>query len=64
MKSIDKLQGKVGGLSYTVCPAQREGSKVTCNDCGLCDATKRAVDVIVFIEHGMGKNNIPRMEED
>ena len=49
--SIDKMQGKTdGGNTYTVCPSQRKEG-VTCNDCGLCDASKKAVECIVFLEH-------------
>ncbi len=49
----EKPQGDLDGIRYFLCPAQRD-TKVTCNDCGLCDATKKSnVDCIVFVEHGV-----------
>ena len=49
---IDKLQGKTeDGHSFTKCPAQRTDNKITCNNCGLCDATKKAVDIILVDDH-------------
>lgn len=46
-------QGKVEGKKYFLCPAQRAGSTVQCNDCGLCDVQKKtSVEIIVFVEHG------------
>jgi hypothetical protein len=53
--SLKKPQGKYRGVRYTLCPAQRPvkaGKKqVTCNDCRLCDASKSAVPIIVFLNH-------------
>lgn len=44
---------KSNSIKYFLCPAQREGSKATCNTCGLCDGTKETkYNTIVFIEHG------------
>ena len=49
---LDRLQGKTEeGLSFTKCPAQRTDNKITCDKCGLCDATKKAVDIIVIEDH-------------
>lgn len=53
----EKPQGTVNmhgtEIRYFLCPAQREGSAVTCNSCGLCDSTKATkYNTIVFIEHG------------
>lgn len=48
----DALQGKVDGISYTLCPAQRTSRKpITCNDCRLCDASRPIVPIIVFLNH-------------
>lgn len=53
-----RLQGKTAsGASFTLCPNQRadkadaRGNTPQCNDCGLCDATKKAVDIVVFLDH-------------
>lgn len=46
------LQGKIQGIRFTLCPAQRKAKVVTCSDCGLCDATLDAVPLIIFSEHG------------
>jgi len=53
------VQGEGGryesrSIKYFLCPAQRTNNKTTCNDCGLCDATKpMKYNVIVFVEHGL-----------
>lgn len=39
------------GNRIIVCPAQTHDN-ITCNDCGLCDATKKAPNIIGFIPHG------------
>jgi hypothetical protein len=44
-------QGTHKGVKYTLCPAQRP-NPVQCTDCGLCDATRGAVPLILFTEHG------------
>lgn len=44
-------QGTYKGLKYTLCAAQR-GKGVTCSNCGLCDATLEAIELILFEEHG------------
>ena len=52
LPKIDKLQGKTeAGHSFTKCPAQRTNNKITCNDCGLCDGAKKAVDIIIVDDH-------------
>lgn len=49
---IKTLQGRTAeGYSFTKCPAQRTNNKVTCNKCGLCDGTKKAVDIIIINDH-------------
>ena len=55
---LEKPQGTVDGIRYTLCPAQRKdflgwSKEIFCNDCGLCDATVQAVGCIVFAEHGV-----------
>jgi len=50
-RMLEERQGVKDGLRYTLCPAQRKPGVITCNDCRLCDATKPACDVIVFINH-------------
>lgn len=50
--ALDKPQGKTAsGKRYTLCPAQRTRNRIQCNDCGLCDATKQAAEIIVFLNH-------------
>lgn len=65
-EEIEKIgkQGKLeNGASFTMCPAQRKkevridakGKRknfypVQCNDCGLCDASRDVVNVILFEE--------------
>jgi hypothetical protein len=49
-----KAQGTYRGTRYTLCPAQRTKAgkdTVTCNDCRLCDGSKKAAPIIVFINH-------------
>lgn len=41
--------GKLDGIRFTQCPNQTHG--VQCNECGLCDAARPVVDVIVFQNH-------------
>jgi hypothetical protein len=44
-----------GGAKAIVCPAMAahsKGSRVTCNECGLCDPAKPGPKVIMFPEHG------------
>lgn len=49
--SLEQLQGKTAeGTTYTLCPNQRPNAR-QCNECGLCDASKQAVDCVVFLEH-------------
>ena len=51
-KSHPVVQAKDGitryGDRFKLCPAERPNSKITCNDCGLCDPTRKGVDIIVF----------------
>jgi hypothetical protein len=51
-KSHPVIQARDGktkyGATFKLCPAERERCKITCNDCGLCDPTRQAVDIIVF----------------
>ena len=49
-------QGTYAGIKYTLCPAQRNIG-VQCADCGLCDATRKAVPLILFREHGPMERN-------
>lgn len=50
--TLAQPQGQTAsGTRYTLCPAQRTENRVQCNDCGLCDATRKAADIIVFLEH-------------
>ena len=52
LPKIETLQGKTeDGDSHTWCPAQRTNNRITCNKCGLCDATKKAVDIIIVDDH-------------
>jgi len=51
VKRLHALQGKTTqGARFTLCPAQRTHNRIQCNDCGLCDATKRAAEIIVFFQ--------------
>jgi hypothetical protein len=43
-----------GGHIVKVCPAIKSNNRVTCNDCRLCDASRRG-PVIGFPAHGSGK---------
>lgn len=47
-----KRSGKFPGTNttYAICPAQTPSAK-TCNQCGVCDASKPGPDVIVFLNH-------------
>ena len=53
-KDIPEYDGRPittkAGRKVVVCPAQTH-DKITCNDCGLCDASKEAADVIGFLQH-------------
>ena len=52
VEGLNVLQGKTAhGTRYTLCPAQREKA-VACDDCGLCDGTRKAVPIIVFLNRG------------
>ena len=53
-------------IKYFHCPAQREGSNVTCNTCGLCDGTKpmaNGYNTIVFSDHGQQMKFAKQREE-
>jgi hypothetical protein len=49
---LDKPVGKTAsGKTYALCPAQKTNLRVQCNACGLCDATHKGPEVIVFLDH-------------
>ena len=54
LKDIPEYDGRPittkAGRKVVVCPAQTH-DKITCNDCGLCDASKEAADVIGVLQH-------------
>ena len=54
LKDIPEYDGQPittkAGRKVVVCPAQTN-DRTTCNDCGLCDASKEAADVIGFLQH-------------
>lgn len=45
--------GRANGISYVVCPAQREDKNTTCNQCRLCDASKtgKYPQIVIFRNH-------------
>lgn len=51
MLPIDHPDGRFDVPGYPgaglVCPAQREGSTVTCNACGLCDGKRRSRPLVI-----------------
>ncbi len=45
------------GRKGIICPAlsaHAKGKRVTCNDCGLCDPSRKGPDFVMFPEHGPG----------
>ena len=46
---MQKSGATPAGKKWTRCPA--ELGKSSCNTCGLCDASRKAVDIIVFVNH-------------
>lgn len=54
LKDVPEYDGRPittkAGRKVVVCPAQTN-DRTTCNDCGLCDASKEAADVIGFLQH-------------
>jgi hypothetical protein len=48
---IDHPDGRFDVPGYPgaglVCPAQREGSAITCNTCGLCDGKRRSRPLVI-----------------
>lgn len=50
--SLDAPVGKTAsGKTYALCPAQKTNLRVQCNACGMCDATHKGPEVIVFLDH-------------
>ena len=45
------LRFDMNGADTIICPAQRPKSKLTCNDCRLCDGSRTGAPNIAFLDH-------------
>ena len=62
---IDHPDGRFDVPGYPgaglVCPAQREGSTITCNSCGLCDGKRRSRPLVIGFKNHSASARARRM---